>query len=474
MAFLSATTSVGIAAAEVALSNGVQIAFNSATFSSDILAQNTATLAAVTSLAHVVYSANAAQLAYRALPDGKTAMVRVSLPTTAAFNFGSYSINLVDGTPFIVGTWDTTQVKSNGALRYIEQRFVLSNLLPTLNLTILTNIDAAIPEVAHETDLPAANTAPYPLYLVDSHSGYTGHPALASPVGGTWQYYPCDFTYLTAGTYNTLGVDTKGRIISVGNTNYVLRAGDTMTGDLTIATGSGLHVNQHYFTSDIDTGMSYAGVSGGMNFLSDGALKFQILSGGIGILTSLGITGALTVAGAIGGSTMNLSGAAGISGALTVGGALSGSTMNLSGAGTVGGTLNTAGTITANGARVRAGLGALGSGDANAVAILSDFPVLSVTAGQIVLQLPNGIIIQMSVTAVFGNGAGVPFENPVTLPHAYPFSSHFWTAAGFSGNTPPNNGVTVSSRPLNATQVGISINGAAAIAYGVWFISVGS
>lgn len=339
MAFVSSTTAVGIAEARNAQANSIHIQINSATFSSDILSQDTTVLATVTALAHVTFTADLTMLAYRAMPDGKTAMIRVALPSNATFNFGSYSLNLADGTPFIVGTWDTLQVKTINQIRYIEQNIVLSTLLPVINLTILNNIDASLPEVSHETDLPIANAAPYSVYYVDSYTAYGNLPALASRFGSSWFYYPSDRnsgvvpgTYnnvtvdargrviaassntltvtligdatgsgatgsnitltlknsgVLAGTYNTVTVNTKGIVTTGSNISWVLKAGDTMSGNLVIASPFVLYSDHFRFISDPanDTGMDYGG-SNIINFVNGGINGFTINAAGNPVVNS--------------------------------------------------------------------------------------------------------------------------------------------------------------------------------------------
>jgi len=193
MALVAAITDVGIAEAEQAQAGAFQISISSAQFSGDLITPPTTThLQSLTFMTNVVYTAPTSQIQYH-IVNSNTIMFRVVLPVTtvpASFNFGSYSLNLADGTPFAIGTWTSMQTKDGNSARYVELTIVFSNAVGTINLTILNTIDAALPEVADETQLPPAQQAPYPVYFVHSLNYYQHQPALASRFNNVWYYYP--------------------------------------------------------------------------------------------------------------------------------------------------------------------------------------------------------------------------------------------------------------------------------------------
>lgn len=504
MSFLSSTTTVGIAKALVAQANSVFIQITSASFSSDLLTQDTVVLAAVTSLAHVTYTADITRLAYRAMPDGKTAMLRIALPTTAAFNFGSYSLNLADGTPFIVGTWDSLQIKTINQIRYIEQNIVLSTLLPTITLTILNNIDATLPEVANETDLPTPSSTGYNVYYVDQLTTYGNLPALASQFGGVWYYYPSDRNSgVTPGNYNNVTVDARGRVIAASSINYavtligdatgsgntgnnitvtlansgivagtyntitinakgiatfgtnsgwVLKAGDTMTGNLILNAGRTLYVDSVRFISDIgqNTGIDW-GNEGQINFINNGAVGTYINSGG-NLISQPGhviysdhfrfISDT--------GSGIDWGGIAGY--------------INIYSENIISAQISPTHDFTTWG-HLRALVGAVGANDA---IILSDLVLWAATPGYI--KFPNNFMIQWGTIAVLVNSG---FNTP-----AFPFGfAHncLGMVSGFDSNSAVSV-VSMGTNPINAGTFGViasetSLEGFTA---DIWYIAVGN
>jgi hypothetical protein len=206
MAFVAAITDVGNAAAEAAEEGAYQIEITSATFSSNLLTPTIPFLETVTSMTNVTYTAPTDEISYHIINDNEI-MLRVNLTVAdGPFNFGSYSLNLSDGTPFAVGTWTVLQTKDNSAARYVELTIAFTNFTGVLNVTILNTIDAALPEVPTEAGLPAAESAPYPVYYVDQWTAYQNVPALASRFSGSWYFYPSQQTYYIAdsGAINAL------------------------------------------------------------------------------------------------------------------------------------------------------------------------------------------------------------------------------------------------------------------------------
>jgi hypothetical protein len=105
--------------------------------------------------------------------------------------------------------------------------------------------------------------------------------------------------------------------------------------------------------------------------------------------------------GALSASSLASTGAITATGAISAGGALN-----------AGATVNATGNVNANGGRLRAALGATGSGDPAVATILSDFLAsLAVNGYQ---KLPSGYIIQWGEAAT-GNGVGVNF--PLVFPN---------------------------------------------------------
>jgi len=190
MSFLSQITDAGIAAALAAQAGAVLIDMGTASFSSDLIAQVPSTLRAITVMNNITYTAPANAVTYHVINDN-TIMFRVNLPPgVGPFNFGSYSLNLADGTVFAVGSWSSLQTKESDSARYIEQTIIFTGATNTINLTIMNTIDAALPEVPTQADLPTPASAPYPAYLVNEFTPNKVQ-ALATRdlANNIWKYY---------------------------------------------------------------------------------------------------------------------------------------------------------------------------------------------------------------------------------------------------------------------------------------------
>lgn len=149
---------------------------------------------------------------------------------------------------------------------------------------------------------------------------------------------------------------------------------------------------------------------------------------------SLDDTGNLTVTSSVNTGTLNISANATVNGTILAGGAITSNT-NVTAANVLnGGSINsTTGNIT-SAARLRAVLGAFGSGDTNAATLLADF-VLSTTTGYIYERLPNGFLVQ-GYQGI--NSTGV---DSIFFPNAFPNTciqvlAHEAAPAGWAGTSP--------------------------------------
>ncbi len=100
-----------------------------------------------------------------------------------------------------------------------------------------------------------------------------------------------------------------------------------------------------------------------------------------------------------------------------------------------GNTVNSVGNITTSGGRLRAALGARGSGDLNAAVILNDYYLTNVGVGG-VLFFPNGFILQWGVVNVPANGTPTLFNLPTAFPN-----SGIQVVGNFGAHTPPQQAV---------------------------------
>jgi hypothetical protein len=133
------------------------------------------------------------------------------------------------------------------------------------------------------------------------------------------------------------------------------------------------------------------------------------------------------------------------------------------------GPLTVDGDITSN-SRLIAALGAFGSGITNAAVLLGDFDYVAGPPGTFRITFPNGFMIQGSQVSVPCDGNG-PQETYKQL--FWPYTAgHLFAICNWDGNSPPATG-NVSCRPIDNSQIGITVNGPANSAYGVTYLSCG-
>ena len=87
------------------------------------------------------------------------------------YNIGTVGLYLSDGTLFAILKLNTLFAKTVNAGMVVGNTisfpFIFAlTLLPVINLSILSQINASLPTVATEADLPASNLAPFNTYLV--------------------------------------------------------------------------------------------------------------------------------------------------------------------------------------------------------------------------------------------------------------------------------------------------------------------
>jgi hypothetical protein len=139
------------------------------------------------------------------------------------------------------------------------------------------------------------------------------------------------------------------------------------------------------------------------------------------------------------------------------------------------GLTSNSGDITALNGRLRASFGAVGSGDANASSILSDFQ-LSASGGDFWLEIPcvstpGGLIL------IQGGFQNLPISNPGPTTTLYNLPRTFPTAfvncwASLSGSN-PNADNAVAAAPANTSQIWLSAAGTTPGPYGTSYLAFG-
>jgi hypothetical protein len=138
------------------------------------------------------------------------------------------------------------------------------------------------------------------------------------------------------------------------------------------------------------------------------------------------------------------------------------------------GAINAGTSVTANGGRLRASVGAFGSGDVAAATLLGDFPWTAASTGALVL--PNGFRAYWAYENLTTYTSGIN----TFFPGGVYFSAEcFIVFANFYGNSPPNDGTTVAGNPngasLSTVQIVINVHPGSAIpqTYGIVYLAIG-
>jgi hypothetical protein len=135
-----------------------------------------------------------------------------------------------------------------------------------------------------------------------------------------------------------------------------------------------------------------------------------------------------------------------------------------------GASINASGVIQANGGsgKLRAAVGAYGSGDANCAVILNDFTTSF--AGNGYRILPNGDIEVWGSTGITTSGAGLT-SAIITIPIAFPIG-FLWAIANFDGTTPPASG-SCAAQGYSNSQIEITVYAPGASTYGIVYRAIG-
>lgn len=187
----SAIVANGTTAAGIAISHAQVGSANLSTLT-------TAELQALTAVSGLVWDSTSSSSAL-------SYMVNTGTPNQVLFklvldeSIGDFSvgnIGLLDANNTLYGllalSTTATKVSSSTASgpgnRKTYNMFVdFSNAATITSFSAVTQSASSIPEVANETNLPAASSAPYDLYLVDQHTLYK-MPCLAARYGSTWYF----------------------------------------------------------------------------------------------------------------------------------------------------------------------------------------------------------------------------------------------------------------------------------------------
>lgn len=139
-----------------------------------------------------VYTGSVNQIFYAAEPNSNSCIFRIVLDETVG-NFNIGQIALFTGSTMFslsilfqqVPKWKQNLPSLQGNSLAFDLVLGISNAQSCINLTLLQSLDATLPEVQDETQLPDPGTTIYDTYLCDNNTT-TGVPALASRRGTSW------------------------------------------------------------------------------------------------------------------------------------------------------------------------------------------------------------------------------------------------------------------------------------------------
>lgn len=193
-------TKNGILSVFNAGANGPQINITNFQIGSDLITPDSSMPGVISSGSSgvPVYTGVPSQLSYQ-IVDGNNVLFKIVLDETIGdFNIGNIGLFLSDGTMFSITALSgvTLKYKTNyptiiGNQKTYNVITQLGSLSTAIDLTLITQDEAAIPVVATELVLPPPDLAPFPVYVVNEHTIY-GLPALALRVNNTWTYVSTD------------------------------------------------------------------------------------------------------------------------------------------------------------------------------------------------------------------------------------------------------------------------------------------
>lgn len=191
---LGVVTLAGISAAIDAGNSGPQIKITGFRIGSMSAAEGAQALETDTDVDGFVYEGTAEQMRYSRV-DEDTVVWRISLNQDIGnFVVGNIGLMQESGVMFAkaVMVGPSTKTKSNppavvGNRKFYNIVLVLTNISNALDLSIVESLEASLPEVPTELDLPDPITTPYNTYLVLNHT-HIGEPTVAVRRNDKWHH----------------------------------------------------------------------------------------------------------------------------------------------------------------------------------------------------------------------------------------------------------------------------------------------
>ena len=192
----STVLDAGITAAIAAGTTGPSINITGFTMGSTSAAQGGVANSSDTGVDNLVYTGTASQIYYALLPDSDACLFRIVLDDTVGnFEVGQICL-MIGSTAFSKSVLYQQQYKWKSVLPGIygntltfDLVLAISDVQSCINLTLLQELYASLPEVSDETQLPNAATTIYNCYLVRNHTAL-GIPVTAVRRNGYWSFAP--------------------------------------------------------------------------------------------------------------------------------------------------------------------------------------------------------------------------------------------------------------------------------------------
>ena len=192
----SVVTDVGVTAAIDAGASGPDIIVTGFRIGTQSAAQGAVALTTDTDVDGRVYDGDISAMTYTRI-NANTVAWRIMLGAEVGdFDVGQIGIVVEGGILFAKAVlpgrqnkWQSRPPALIGDTQFYTVLMTLTNVANLLNVTMMNTLEASLPEVPTELDLPSPLTTPFNAYLVRNHT-HIGQPTVAVRANSTWNHAP--------------------------------------------------------------------------------------------------------------------------------------------------------------------------------------------------------------------------------------------------------------------------------------------